>query len=84
MAANRGVASTIIRLFILSLVVGLVLSLFNVTPQSLLSKLGGTAEQILGVGVNAVEWAVPFVLIGAVVVVPLWVISKLIGVARGR
>lgn len=84
MAANRGVAGTIIRLFILSLVVGLVLSLFNITPQNLLRRLGGTAEEILSVGVGAVEWAVPFVLIGAVVVVPLWAISKLIRVARGR
>ncbi len=84
MAANRGMAGTIIRLFVLSLVVGLVLSLFDITPRNLLRRIGGTAEEILGIGVSAVEWAVPFVLIGAVVVVPIWVISKLIRVARGR
>ena len=84
MAAPRSVSGTIIRLLVVSLIVGLVLSLFNITPQGLLRRLGGTAEQILGVAVGAVEWAVPFVLIGAVVVVPLWAIVKLTRMARRR
>ncbi len=84
MAAPRSAAGTVIRLVVLSLVVGAALSLFNITPQGLLQGLGGTAEQILGVAVGAIEWAVPFVLIGAVVVVPIWAILKLMRIARGR
>lgn len=84
MAAPRSAAGTVIRLLVLSLIVGAALSLFNITPQGLLRGLGGTAEQILGVAVGAIEWAVPFVLIGAVVVVPIWAIMKLMRIARGR
>lgn len=84
MATSRTVSGTIIRLFVVSLIVGVTLSLFDVTPQRLLQGLGGTAEQILGVAVGAVEWAVPFVLIGAVVVVPIWAILKLTRIVRGR
>jgi len=33
---------------------------------------------------DAVEWAVPFVLIGAVVVIPIWLILAAIRIARRR
>ncbi len=84
MALRRSIASTVIRLFIASLLVGLVLSVLNVTPQRLLQSIGGTAEQIFDVGVSAIEWAVPFVLIGAVVVIPLWLLRVIWRTARDR
>ncbi len=84
MASRRGVASTVIRIFLASLAVGLVLSVLNITPQRLLSSVGGTAEQIFEIGVSAVEWAVPFVLVGAVVVIPLWLLRLVWRAARNR
>jgi len=40
----------------------------------MLGAIGGTAESVFLVVVDAVEWAVPFVLIGAVVVLPIWLV----------
>ena len=84
MASRRGIAATVIRIFLASLAVGLVLSVLNITPQSLLARLGGTAEQIFQIGVSAIEWAVPYVLVGAVVVIPLWLLRLLWRTARNR
>lgn len=80
----RNLGSTLLRLFILSLIIGLVLSAFDIRPESLLGAVGGTVESIFNVVVDTVEWAVPFVLIGAVVVIPIWLILSAIRIARRR
>ncbi|NNE84498.1 MAG: hypothetical protein HKN28_11065 [Alphaproteobacteria bacterium] len=71
---RRNISRTLLRLFFYSLVIGLALSALNISPESLLGGIGGTVESIFLVVVDAVEWAVPFVLIGAVVVLPIWLV----------
>jgi hypothetical protein len=80
----RNLGSTSLRLFILSLIIGLVLSVFDIRPESLLGAVGGTVESIFNVVADTVEWAVQFVLIGAVVVIPIWLILSAIRIARRR
>lgn len=80
----RNLASTLLRLFVLSLVVGLLLSAFDVRPESLLGAIGGTAESIFDSVADLVAWAVPYVLIGAVVVVPVWLVIAVLRHARRR
>lgn len=70
----RNVSRTLLRLFFYSLILGLALSALNISPESLLGTIGGTVESIFLVVVDAVEWAVPFVVIGAVVVLPIWLV----------
>jgi len=81
---TQNIPRTLLRLFFYSLVVGLVLSALNVTPESLLGAVGGTVERIFHVAVNAGEWAVPYVLIGAVVVVPTWLVLAGLRLVRRR
>jgi hypothetical protein len=71
---RRNISRTLLRLFFYSLVIGLALSALNISPESVLGGIGGTVESIFLVVVDAVEWAVPFVLIGAVVVLPIWLV----------
>jgi len=73
---KSNISRTLLRLFFYSLTLGLVLSALNVSPQSMLGAIGGTAESIFLAVVDAVEWAVPFVLIGAVVVLPIWLVMS--------
>ena len=80
----RNLGGTLLKLFILSLIVGFVLSVFNIDPEKLLGSIGGTVESIFNVLVDALEWAVPFVLIGAVVVIPIWLILAALRMARRR
>jgi hypothetical protein len=81
---RRSIGGTLLKLFILSLVVGIVLSVFDIDPEGLLGAFGGTAGSIFRVLVDALEWAVPYVLIGAVVVVPIWLILTALRMARRR
>ena len=69
---------------VFSLIVGLLLSFFDINPTELLAAFGETAEMIFGVVADIIEWAVKYILLGAVVVVPIWLIYFLIGKARGK
>ncbi len=73
--ATRRIGGVLLKLALWSLVVGVILSLFDLTPRVLLAKLGGTAEAVFDFAVSAVEWAVPYVLLGALIVVPIWLLT---------
>lgn len=80
----RNVAGVVVKLFVLSLIVGIVLSVFDIRPETLLADFGDTAVRIFKTLVSAVEWAVPYVLVGAVVVVPVWLIASAFQLIRRR
>jgi hypothetical protein len=75
---------TIIKLAVASLIVGLFLGFFNIDPRELLAEFGDTVQKIFSIVASVVEWGVKYVLLGAVVVVPIWLIFFLIGRMRGR
>ena len=81
---KRSVTATIVKLIVASLLVGLALSLVDVSPEEILRGLGGWVQRIFSVFVGMVRWAVPYALLGAVIVVPLWAINKLWRLLRGR
>ena len=74
----RDIAGTVIKLFIASVLVGLFLSIFKIDPVETFGRLGTAAERIFNLGVGAVQWAVPFALAGAVIVLPIWLISRIL------
>ncbi len=71
--------STIFRLIVLSVVVGVVLALFGLSPFELLDTLRVTALRIYHMGFSAFGWLFQYFLLGAVIVVPIWLISRLWG-----
>lgn len=81
---GKTISRTLLRLFFYSLVIGLALSALNISPESMLGAIGGTVERIFRIVVDAVEWAVPYVLIGAVVVVPVWLVMAGLRYMRRR
>lgn len=72
MPAN--ILSTIIKLAILSLIVGLLLAFFGIEPLDIFNKFGETAVAIFNKSVSFLEWAVKYIIIGAMVVLPIWLI----------
>jgi hypothetical protein len=81
---RKNISRTLLRLFFYSLIIGLALSALSISPESMLGAIGGTVESIFLVVVDAVEWAVPFVLIGAIVVVPIWLVLSALRFIRRR
>ena len=80
----RITVSTVIKLLILSLCVGLLLAYLNLSPQDLFHRVVGQAESIFAWSVSVMGWAVSYVLLGAVVVVPIWLVLYLWRAFKGR
>jgi hypothetical protein len=74
----------IVRLVVLSIVVGIVLSALGITFDNLFWRLELFVRRIYEMGWDGVEWAVQYFLLGAVIVVPIWIIARLVGGARRR
>ena len=74
-----------VRLVILSIVVGIVMSALNIQPQNLLQSIRLLIQRISDLGFGVVEGALGYLVLGAVVVVPIWLLSRLFGVfGKGR
>ncbi|MCW8835353.1 MAG: DUF6460 domain-containing protein [Rhodospirillales bacterium] len=78
------IGAVILKLAIVSLLVGLVLRAFDIEPRNLLSSLGETAQKIFDVLVGLVDWTIPYILLGAVVVIPIWLIMVVLRVVRAK
>jgi len=82
--SSNTVVSTVIKILVVSLLVGWGLTVFDITPQSLMANLGETIQDIFKVFVSMFSWSVPYILLGAVVVVPIWVVMKLWAYVKER
>ena len=74
----------ILRLIGLSVVVGVVLSALNLHPRQLLNHIVALFEHIYYMGFDAIQWALEYFLLGALIVVPIWLISRLLKMGRNE
>jgi len=70
-------SAVIIRLAILSILLGIMLSFFDLDPFNFWNSLKNLFLRIYDMGFGAIEWMVRYLLLGAVIVVPLWIIGRL-------
>ena len=68
----------VLRLGLLSLIVGVVLSALGINPANLFSSLNILAHRVYDMGFSAVEWVVQYILVGAMVVVPIWLVAQVL------
>ncbi len=69
--------AVIIRLVVLSILLGIMLSFFDLDPFNFWYSLKNLFLRIYDMGFGAVEWMVRYLALGAVIVVPLWIIGRL-------
>ncbi len=81
---DKSVVSTIVKLAIISLLVGVALAFFDISPRSLVENLGGTVVEIYEVILRFLRWAMQYILLGAVVVLPIWLVFFLIRLAKKK
>jgi 8-oxo-dGTP pyrophosphatase MutT (NUDIX family) len=67
-----------VRLAIISIVVGVVLSVFGITPRNFFARLDELARWIYDLGFGAVEWLLDYMVLGAMIVVPMWLLARLL------
>ena len=65
---------TIIKLLVASLIVGWILYALNLDARDLLDSLGGFADTLMDIFAGFVGWAAGPILVGAVIVVPIWLL----------
>ncbi len=68
----KNVGALIVKLLIGSFLVGWMLTLFDITPLELLEDLTGTIGEIYSTALGTVRWAAEYILLGAVIVLPIW------------
>jgi hypothetical protein len=67
-----------IRLAILSILVGLLLSVFGITPRNFFYVIDDFARHIYDLGFGAISWIGEYMLLGAMLVVPVWLLVRLL------
>ena len=72
----------LVQLVALSFVVGIILSALGVSPYDIVYGLRRLIERIYYMGFDSVEWIVRYFLLGAVIVIPVWLISRLLKMGR--
>ena len=63
---------TLIKVAVASLVLGAVLAHFGITADQLMLKIGLSADRIEDYARRGFAWAWPNVLLGSLVIVPIW------------
>jgi hypothetical protein len=71
-----------IRLVVLSLVVGVILSALGITPQNFFFQINVLLQRIYDLGFGAFQSLVEYLVLGAMVVVPIWLIARFVKTAR--
>jgi Family of unknown function (DUF6460) len=70
-------ALVLLRLIILSLIVGVILAALGFSPYEIIDSIARLAERIYNLGFEAIEKAVRYFLLGAVIVFPIWLVVRL-------
>jgi hypothetical protein len=72
------------RLILLSILVGVVLAAIGFDPWNILTSIRLLFQRLWDLGFDAVNWLWRYFLLGAVIVIPIWLISRMFGAPRGR
>src|SRR5262249_49149482 len=76
--------SVIFRLVLLSILIGVILQVLGLDPWNIIESLRRLVLHVWDMGFDALRWLWRYLLLGAVVVVPIWIIVRLMRVAKGR
>ena len=75
--------SVFFRLVLLSILIGVVLSALGLDPWNIVASVERMIRAIWDMGFDAIRWLWQYFLLGAVLVIPIWLILRLVR-ASGR
>lgn len=84
MAENNGLQrffggsplAVILKLVALSILIGFVLTVIGLDPFDILASIERLIRGIFNLGFDAIEWVWRYFLLGAVIVIPIWLIMR--------
>jgi hypothetical protein len=74
----------IFRLVLLCILVGVILKVLGLDPRNILKSIEELVRAVWNMGFDAVIWLWRYFLLGAVVVIPIWLIVRLIRAPKGQ
>ncbi len=74
----------LVRLILVSILVGVILSALGLDPLDIFESLTRLVRNIWESGFDAIRWVWGYFLLGAVIVIPIWLIMRLINAPRGK
>jgi Family of unknown function (DUF6460) len=66
--------STLVKVAVASLIVGTVLAHFGITADQVLKDMGLTPERLAELARQGFAWALPNILLGSMIIVPVWLV----------
>jgi Domain of unknown function (DUF6460) len=72
------------RLILVSILVGVVLSAFGLDPFDIVDSIERLLRHIWNMGFDAVRWLWRYFLLGAVLVIPIWIVIRVVNAPRGK
>ena len=74
--------SVLVRLLFLSLLVGAFMALLDLTPFGLVDRVIRIVRDVFGLGFDALREVGRWIAYGAVIVLPIWFLGRLLGSRR--
>jgi hypothetical protein len=76
--------ATALKLLLASLAVGLVLSALNITSAEVFNRIALLARYVVDTAGDLAAWAFGYIILGAAVVIPIWLIIAVFQRIRKR
>jgi len=76
--------SVIFRLLLLSILVGVILEVLGLDPWNIIESLRTLVARVWDMGFEAVRWLARYLALGAAIVLPIWLVVRLMRAPRGR
>lgn len=73
-----------LRLIIISIIVGIVLTALGYNPRDLAAAISDLFQSIANLGFGWVESAIQYFLLGAVIVLPIWLLLRFLKFLSGQ
>jgi hypothetical protein len=70
--------SALFKLAVVSLITGAVLSAMNLSAEAVLARVGLTPEKLLALFERGMQWAIPNIILGSMVILPIWTVVYLL------
>jgi len=74
----QSVISTLFKFALVSVILGAVLNAFDISAAGVLKDMGLTVDNVSKLTSRAFEWALPHFVLGAIVIIPVWIVIYLL------
>jgi len=74
----HGFLRTLVKVVFASLVVGTIMAHFGITPEVLMKQAGLSQERVFELARKGLDWALPNLLLGSLIIVPVWFVIYLL------